>query len=317
MGLRVVTLDSAARTAVIQWNPSQDADRYVVEYWNTFDSSVTITSVPTAGTETTTTLRDLPGTWLSVRVRAGNSAGFSGPSVPVSLQIPVQKDIVEALFFGSGPYGSGLHFQPSLDGAGLFARPPGVDYMQIAGNGMHLSPGLMLAWAGGAIPVRVEDALSATHSAYLTRILAHITEVTGGFLRPEVVQRVPTLSDVFVAGEIRVVVRGDLSAQCTTGGAIAGCTRQLLLTGGQLISAVIYLSPSSSFDTVSHEAGHAIGLHHVIGVQMPVRPVMSSTAGPAENGFSVFEVEALRSVYGSGLRFGATRADFQLRGLIQ
>ena len=63
--------------------------------------------------------------------------------------------------------------------------------------------------------------------------------------------------------------------------------------------------------------GHAIGLHHVIGVQMRVRPVMSSTAGPAENGFSVFEVEALRSVYGSGLRFGATRADFQARGLIQ
>ena len=302
---------------MIQWEASQGADRYVVEYWNTFDSSVTITSVPTAGPETTATLRELPGTWLSVRVKAGNSAGFSAPSVPVSLQIPVQKDIVEALFFGSGPYGSGLNLQPSPYDGALLARPAGIDYAQIGRNGMHLSPGLMLAWGGGAIPVRVEDSLSATHSAYLTRILAHVSELTGGFLRPEVVQRVPSLADVFVAGEIRVVIRSDLSAQCTTGGPLAGCTRQLLLSGGQLISAVIYVTPNSSPDTISHEVGHAIGLHHVIGVQMPVRPVMSSTAGPAENGFSVFEVEALRTVYGSGLRFGATRADFQARGLIQ
>jgi hypothetical protein len=55
----------------------------------------------------------LPGAWLSLRVRAGNAAGLGAPSVPpILFQIPVQKDIVEALFFGTGPYGSGLFLEP-------------------------------------------------------------------------------------------------------------------------------------------------------------------------------------------------------------
>ena len=305
-GVRVAALDAATRSAVIQWDPAPGAERYVVEHWNTFDTSVTITSVTTNGAETTATLRDLSGDWLSVRVRAGNGAGFGDPSAPpIFLQIPIQKDIVEALFFGSGPYGTGL-----------FAEPGAVDYL-FFGQGMHHSPGIMLGWSGGPIAVRIEDALSPAQTNYLTRILAQIGELTGGYLRPEVVQRAASLPGVFQAGEIHVVVRSDLTAPCqTTDLSIVGCARQLFLTGGQLIASVIYVKPNGSPDTVSHEVGHAIGLHHVSRVQMPVRPVMSASGGPAENGFSAFEVEALRAVYGAGFRFGATRADFQARGLI-
>ena len=300
-------MDTAARTAVIQWEPSPGAERYVVEYWNTFDTSVTITALPTTGAETSVTLRDLPGDWLSIRVKAGNSAGFGSASVPpVTLQIPIQQDIVEALFFGSGGYGTGL-----------FAQPSAVDYVAVGPPGMHLSPGLMLGWGGGVIPVRVEEGLSAVQSAYLTRALAHVTELTGGHLRPEIVQRTASLPDVFEAGEIRVLVRSNLSTPCSTTNPILGCTRQLLLTGGQLVAALIYVLPTGNPDTVTHEVGHAIGLHHVSRVQMPVRPVMSTSAGPAENGFSILEIEALRAVYGAGFRFGATHDDFRARGLIR
>ena len=92
----------------------------------------------------------------------------------------------------------------------------------------------------------------------------------------------------------------------------------MFLTGGQLIAALIYVRPNGNPDTVSHEAGHAVlGLHHVTRVQMPVRPVMSTSAGPSADGFSTLEVDAIRAVYSAGLRFGASREEFQARGLIR
>lgn len=306
-GVRITSQDTTTRTAVLQWDPSPGAERYVVEYWNTFGTGFPITSVPTTGAETSVTLRDLPGDWLSIRVKAGNSGGFGAGSMPpVMLQMPIQQDIVEALFFGTGTYGTGL-----------FAQPSPVDYVAIAPQGMHLSPGLMLGWGGGVIRVRVEEALTPAQSAYLTRALAHVTELTGGHLRPEIVERTASLPDTFAAGEIRVMVRSNLSTVCSNTGPILGCTRQLLLTGGELVAALIYVLPTANPDTVSHEVGHAIGLHHVSRVQLPVRPVMSTSAGPAENGFSIFEVDALRAVYGAGFRFGATADDFRARGLIR
>lgn len=84
-----------------------------------------------------------------------------------------------------------------------------------------------------------------------------------------------------------------------------------------MIAALIYVRPNANPDPVSHEAGHAVlGLHHVTRVQMLVRPVMSAPAGPSDNGFSSLEVDAIRAVYSAGLRFGASREEFQARGLI-
>lgn len=301
-GVRVASIDHAARTVVIQWDGSAGADRYVAEYWNTFDTSVTLTSVPTVSAETTLTLRDLPGDWLSLRVRAGNAAGLSSPSTPVQFQIPVQKDVVEALFFGTGPYGSGLFAQPGVDTFPVFLEA-------------HHAPETMLGWASDPIRVRAESALSDGQFSYLTRILGHVAEITGGAVRIQIVERTAALPGVFQAGEIHVLVREQLTPWCAD--SAVGCARQLFLSGGQLIGGLIYVKPNGSPDTVSHEVGHALlGLHHVTRVQVPPRPVMSASAGPSENGFSALEVEAIRAVYGAGLRFGASRADFQARGLI-
>ena len=166
--------------------------------------------------------------------------------------------------------------------------------------------------------MRAENALSEAQFSYLVRILAHVSEITGGAVRAQVVERAAALPGTFVAGEIHVMVRDDLTEPChDSDGALLGCAPQLFLTGGQLIASMVFVRPNSSPDTVSHEIGHALlGLHHVTRVLAPVRPVMSLSAAASENGFSAMEVASIRAAYSAGLRFGSTRADFQARGLI-
>jgi fibronectin type III domain protein len=307
-GLRIASLDTATRSAVIQWDPTDGAERYVVERWDTFDTSVTITSVTTNGPETSVTLRDLPGDWLSVRVRASNSAGVGAPSMPpVMLQIPVTQDVVEALFFGTGPYGSGL-----------FAEPGGDDSLPASINQAHAQPGTMLGWNSGTILVRVEDAATGEQMAYLNAALSQLTELTGGLLRFDVIRGPAMPNFFFVRGEYRVMMRDDLRVPCSTlDQSLQGCAPQSLAANGEIIAALTYVKSNGNPAVVTHELGHALlGLHHVTKVVLPERPIMSASVGNANPGFSTLETEAIRAVYRAGLRFGASREDFQAKGLI-
>jgi hypothetical protein len=310
--IRLAALDTVARTARIEWNPSQGAEYYVVDYWAVFVPGGPVTRLRTEGPETTITIRDLPGEWLTARVKAANSSGESANGTPpIQFQIPILKDVIEALVFGTGPYGSGL-----------FDRTNGLDYFTFLGaSGIgppqaHARRDTMLGWRPGTLRLRVEQRLTDAQLAKLTQMFAHVAGITGEELRAGTPERVETLPQSFGAGELRVIVRDDISVVCGNP-AVLGCAPQLLLAGGELIAAIIYVRPNVSLDVVAHEFGHAaMGLHHVVGVQMPALPVMAQSSGRSDSGFSALEVDALQAVYRAGLRFGASRADFQARGLI-
>ena len=302
--VRLATIDSRQRTATIEWNPSTGADGYVVEYWKLYDPSVTITTIVVDASSTSATIREVPGDVLSVGVRGRNANGVGPRSRPILLQILDLKDIVEALFFGSGPYGTGLF---STAPGGFIVEPP--EPLQ-----QHVQSGRMLGWASGRIPVRVEDSISDDLFAKLNVSLAHLADLTGHDIQPVVVERGAGISAI-EPGELHILIRDDVSI-CGPP-PVDGCASQHVVDGGRMTAASIYLKRSLGIEALLHELGHALlGLHHVWHLQGETKPVMSPSGGPSDGTFSAIEIEAIRSVFRAGLRFGATRDDFRQRALI-
>lgn len=297
-GLRIAQLDHVNRAAAIEWSAADRADRYVIEYWNLFDPSAATTTVETASAETRLTLHDVPGYTLSVRVRGKNAAGVGEPTVPVLLQIPLLGHAVEALFFGTGPYGSGQFLAP--------------DERQL---GNHIRPGRMLAWGDVPIRIVVEDAITSEQLADLERALAEFGELTGGAIRVEGLNRVPALERGFEAGVIRVLVRPQLGDLCGPP-PVGGCAAQDVDADGRIRAAYIVVEVATAPRAMSHELGHALGLHHLLRLQLQPRPVMSIEGGPSDQGFSRIETAAVRLVYGAGLRHGASIDQFRQLGLL-
>ena len=303
--IHVSAVDHLRREIVIEWDPVPAADRYLVEHWKLFEPGSPVTSLQTAGRETTMTLRDVPGDVLSVAVSAQNANGTSPRGRSALAQIIDVKFVVEALFFGTGPYGTGLFSVPPADV--LQFRAPGVQN--------HVGAGRMLGWSSGVVPVRVESGITDDQFAALGRVLDHIRDLTGGDLRPEIVERSDLLPGTLVPGEVHVIVRDDIGDRCGPP-PVDGCAQQRV-DEARLTSATVFLRRSLTPAAIVHEIGHALlGLHHVWHVQIEPRPVMAPSGAPSTGEFSALEIDAIRAVYATTLRHGANRDAFRALALI-
>jgi hypothetical protein len=293
--LTILELDVPNRTARVGWSASAGAQAYTIAY-DAVDGQrqmeVSATQTPNASL---TDLRpDVPQSTISVTAK--NAAGTSGPRV-IEFHVPDFRYFVEALFLGSGPYGEGPH--------------PAYERDRLNG------------WTPGNVRVRAHSSLEPRRNS-LARFADQLSELTMGYLQGELVE-VGDIRDEHVPGELRAF----RSSRCQPPTA-QGCAQFVFPRSPYYLQnpSNVYVVNESNYFALIHELGHALlGFQHVNvdGRWYPqvFRPFMavgtrvqSDWVLGSSDGLTALEKEAVRRVYGAGLRPGATRADFAAHGLI-
>lgn len=210
------------------------------------------------------------------------------PFVEPTLTDQQFKDRLEALMLGTGPLAD--------------ARNPGC------------FTGRYMRWTESLNTMRLvmSSKVKDSQRAALRSVFDTYREVLGGrpMLQEEIVEVVPPLPPSVVAQQVGVVtvdVLETLAPFCGTGsvGCFSGSG-----TNDTYSSGSIFLTTGASDWTAAHEAGHMAGMCHVIGIGS-LTSVMSGATSPTSLDRRVFE-----TVIRSGLRPGATRADFVAKGLL-
>ena len=211
------------------------------------------------------------------------------PSTPAPLTDQQFKDRLEALMLGSGP-----NSQPGNHGC-LFENDR---YRR---------------WAESLETMRVllSNKTSERQREELRSVFGMYREILGG--RPSLQEE---LVDVFppspatgarpVIGMIKVDVVSELSLCPGAGaGCFSGSGPDYTYDGG-----LILLRTGAPDATASHEAGHMIGMCHIIGISAGTS-IMSGATSPTS-----LDRRVIETVIRSGLRPGSTRADFVAKGLL-
>jgi hypothetical protein len=258
------------------------------------------------GIATTHRATDLPVGISFARVRAQNASTTSDAGSELRFIMPDLQDIIEALFFETGPN-----------------RYIDRNWNSSAGSSVWL------AWAPGSnIRTRVAG-LNDQEYGHVERSLEQVEEATNGLVRGSIVEQrdehFPP-NAMQSAGELRVVVHPDMQAYCGNA-TVAGCAGWSLGLQGYLTASAVRVKPGQSADVFMHELGHSVlGLKHMqLGPWRNLgettwpglpRPTMfpSASGGPAA--LTPTELVAIRMVYAAGLRAAARRADFYAAGLI-
>jgi hypothetical protein len=219
----------------------------------------------------------------------------STPPAPAPPPAPLTdqqfKDRLEALMLGSGPRSD-------------------------PGNPGCVTPGRHIRWAESLQTMRLvmSSKTRGRERDQLRDVFETYRQILGGrpVLQEEIVDVVPPMPTLVAApqvGMIAVDVVEDGRPFC--GNTLAGCAS----AGGPdwtYSLGSILLRPDSPDGTAAHEAGHVIGMCHVIGVGGGAS-IMG--AGGATSP-TALDREVLEKVLHSGLRPGATRADFVAKGLL-
>jgi len=216
------------------------------------------------------------------RAPTGPSQGTAPPDLT---------EVVDAIFFGSGPLAHPDRDCP-LDGR----------------------------WAAyprqSAVALVLASSVDAPAEQSLTRTVADLQQVIDGRFqltieRTSQVEPMPRLNQITSAD----VSDAQIRATCSPGA--SGCTRLLFTIDGMLAGARCIQREGTSTRLKNHEFGHAIGLCHIDPTRIP-DALMAPTAGALpQDRFSLLELEAIRAVYASSLEPGATREDFRRAGLIR
>lgn len=304
-GLGISEVSVKDRAATFTWYAVSGASGYVLEIGRTANGTE-FAVITLEGAATAHRVTDLPVGISFARVRAKNASATSDAGSELRFIVPDIRDIIEALFFETGP---NRYTDPNGNSSG--------------------GSSLWLAWAPGSnIRTRVSGVTDQEHE-HVERSLQQVEEATNGLVRGSIVER---LTDPFapnnlhVSGELRVVVHPDMQAYCGNA-TVAGCGGWAFGLQGFLTASAVRVKPGQSADVFMHELGHSVlGLKHIqLGPWRNLnetswpglpRPTMfpSASGGPAV--LTPTELDAVKMVYAAGLRGAARRADFHAAGLI-
>ena len=210
------------------------------------------------------------------------------PSDPPPLTDQQFKDRLEALMLGTGPNAQPGNRGCYTDG---YAR-----------------------WTDSLNTMRIvlSNKTSERQRAEVRSVFEMYREILGGRpnLQEELVDVIPPFP-TFVArpttGMMTVDVVSDLSF-CGPG-AVYGCASGAG-PDSTISSGSIWIRTGAPDASASHEAGHMIGMCHIIGIGA-LTSIMSGATSPTS-----LDRRVIEAVVGSGLKPGATRADFVAKGLL-
>ena len=298
----------AVNAAVMSWTAVSSADSYVVEA-GTSSGASDVASVQVAAQNPYTLGGLAVARRYFVRVRARNQAGTSGASNEVRIESVDLRNVIDALYFGSGPLVPQDGFTACISGSGRWITYAAGVTVRLIVSSTNVS-----ALAQQAVQKTANQWAASTVGTNSV-----ILQLTGDpDPRPG-------------ANEITIATHPDpVSQGC---GFDRGCTF-LTVQGSLLIAARSIIGPSNSNNpsSYSHDAvGHgALGMCHIDGTL--IGGARNTLMGGGPNVFSCsststsdtciaetltpLDLAAAGAVYASGLPRGASRSAFLSAGLV-
>lgn len=296
-------------SAALSWSGFPEASDYVIEVGSA-SGAADVGQIVTSGAQVAHVLEGLPaGRTFFVRVRGRGASGLSLPSNEVRVLALDLRDVIEALYLGSGA------LTPRDGSSNCVARERWVAFPRGASVRVRISATTVSEAAQRAVQQAVAQWVAAV-GADVTAVV----ELTGDAdPQPE-------------ENEITVATHPDPPSQgCTFE---RGCTI-VHVRGGLIFSARAILGPSiaraNAVAAYPHDAvGHGgLGTCHIDGVLMGGArqslmgggPDVFSCTRPSDTciatNLTALDSEAARAVYQSGLARGADRAALARAGLIR
>jgi hypothetical protein len=282
------------RTVSFTWNATPGATGYVLEIGRPGGTPFDVITL--GGSVTSYRATDVPAGISFARIRVTDASTPSAAGPELRFLVPDLRDIIEALFFQTGP-----HAVP-------FGRVRSV----------------MLGWPQGTpLKTRVWG-LNDVQLGDVERSLQQVENATNGSIRGTIVGRLSdeaALDLTLVDGELQVIVHPGMFWYCDDG-RVLGCAN-LPDSNGVILAARVVAS-SASHVVLMHEIGHAVlGLHHIkLGPGAPSETWPGLPPPLMSPGYAVLpvltpsELDAVQTVYAAGLRGGAHRSAFFAAGLI-
>lgn len=302
-GLTVSELSAKDRTVTFTWSAVSGATGYVLEIGRAA-SATDFAVITLEGGGTSHRVTGIPAGISFARVRTKTASATSAPSADMRFLVPDIRDVIEALFFGTGPHAPRVN-----TAAGIFKRWP----------------------AGSNISTRVAG-LTDTQRAAVQRSLDAVADATNGQVRGTITQVAASGAEInFSAapnepGQLKVL----LNAPGVCSGGVHACGGNHAPLGGLIVGSNI-AGTDAGATAIMHEMGHAVlSLAHISWTSdtafefanpgpWPGLPLPTMFESYFERGafLTPTELDAVKMVYASGIAAGVGRSGFHAAGLIR